>query len=77
MSRTFEGQAETHKLDDIWELLNDRLKPAREQEYLLGLNYKDAMDLMTRSLSGLYVVIEALQNRVLELELELDKLKQD
>lgn len=67
------GMAETHKLDEIWKLLNERLKPAQDQEYLLGVSYKEALGAVTRTLNGLYVVIEALQHRVLQLELEADK----
>lgn len=42
-------------------------------EYSLGVSYKEAMDMLTRSINGLYAVIDALQQRVLELELEADK----
>lgn len=66
------GMAETRKLDEIFKLLNERLKPAEDQEYLLGVSYKEALGAVTRSVNGLYSIIEALQNRVLELELKDD-----
>jgi hypothetical protein len=42
-------------------------------EYLLGVSYKDAIDVMTRNINALYEVIESLQKRVLELEKRLDE----
>ena len=73
MSKDITGFAETHKLDEIWKLLNDRLKPAGDQEYLLGVSYKESLGALTRTVNGLYLAIEALQRRVLELELQLDQ----
>lgn len=67
------GMAETHKLDEIFKLLNERLKPAENQEYLLGVSYKEALGAVTRSVNGLYDVISVLQNRVLELEKYVEK----
>lgn len=69
------GMAETHKLDEIFKLLNERLKPAENQEYLLGVSYKEALGAVTRSVNGLYDVISVLQNRVLELEKYVEKVQ--
>jgi len=70
------GMAETHKLDEIFKLLNERLKPPKEdQEYLLGVSYKEALGAVTRSVNGLYDVINVLQNRVLELEKYVEKVQ--
>lgn len=41
-------------------------------EYALGVSYKEALDIVNRTINGLYTVIEALQQRVLELELIVD-----
>lgn len=43
-------------------------------EYRLGVSYQEAMDAMSRTINGLYDIIEILQKRVLELELKVDDL---
>ena len=43
-------------------------------EYRLGVSYQEAMDAMSRTINGLYDIIEILQKRVLELELKADDL---
>lgn len=43
-------------------------------EYRLGVSYQEALDTMNRTINGLYEIIEALQNRVLELESQVDEL---
>lgn len=75
--RRFQDKSMTLKLDDIWKLLNERLKPAENQEYLLGVSYKEALGAVTRSVNGLYDVISVLQNRVLELEKYVEESKCD
>ena len=45
-------------------------------EYRLGVSYKEAMDAMSRTINGLYDIIEMLQKRVLELELKVDDLNE-
>lgn len=39
-------------------------------EYKLGISYQEAFDLMSRTINGLYDLIEHLQQRVLLLEKE-------
>jgi hypothetical protein len=43
-------------------------------EYLLGVSYKEALDMINRNLNATYSLIEALQERVLELEKQVDGL---
>lgn len=69
------GMSETHKLDEIFKLLNERLNPAENQEYLLGVSYKEALGAVTRSVNGLYDAIIVLQNRILELEKYVEKVQ--
>jgi len=45
-------------------------------EYRLGISYQEAMDAMSRTINGLYDIIEILQKRVLELELKVDDLNE-
>jgi hypothetical protein len=41
--------------------------------YSLGFSTKEAIDMLTRTVNGLYDIIEVLQNRVLELEKYVEK----
>jgi len=42
-------------------------------EYALGVSYKEALDMLNRTVNNLYTLIEVLQDRVLELEIESDR----
>ncbi len=77
MSKPFEGQAETHKLDDIWNLLNERLKPPGDQEFRVGVSYKEAIDALTGTVNWMYGVLDGLQGRVLWLEKEINRIKNE
>lgn len=43
-------------------------------EHRLWLSYQETMDSMMRTINGFYGVIESLQDKVRELELQVDKL---
>jgi len=42
-------------------------------EYALGVSYKEALDMLNRTVNNLYDVISVLQNRVLVLEEYVEK----
>lgn len=52
-------------------------KKKEDEEYLLGVSYKEAIDMINRNLNATYSLIQGLQERVLELEKEVDGLLKD
>ncbi len=44
-------------------------------KHILQLSYQETMDSMMRTINGFYLVIEALQERVRELEVQVDSIR--